>query len=191
MTDVNTFVENRQSNVLTEEMNCDTREVSNDLELPVPVGGEASDKKDSGEESDEEDNEILNNFITVLDAFKEKVVASYDKTLWKGVKYFTKKLQKFSKQNNTSLEKSLFSIGKELSGSKTGGRKKKKNSKLIPVQVTAKSRREYKHRGRVVGNIGRRPKDQEQRKQMVVTDEAENVHSIPNRKKLKTSSFTL
>ena len=128
----------------------------------------------------------LSTLISSLDAFKGKVVASYNKTLGKGVKYFTKKLQKFSKQNNTSLEKSLFSIGKELSGSKTGGRKKKKNSKLIPVQVTAKSRREYKHRGRVVGNIGRRPKDQAQRKQMVVTDEAENVyHSLPKQKKVK------
>ena len=109
MINVNTSVENRQSNVLIEGMSCDTCEVSNDLELPVPVGGEKSDEKDSGEESDKEDDEILNNFITVLDAFKEKVVASYDKTLGKGVKYFTKQLQKFSKQNNTSLEKSLFS----------------------------------------------------------------------------------
>ena len=48
---------------------------------------ETSDEKDSGEKSDKEDDEILNNFITVLDAFKEKVVASYDKTLGKGVKY--------------------------------------------------------------------------------------------------------
>ena len=68
VTDVNTFVKNRQSNVLIEGMSCDTCEVSNDLELPVPVGGEKSDEKDSGEESDKEDDEILNNFITVLDA---------------------------------------------------------------------------------------------------------------------------
>ena len=46
-----------------------------------------------------------------MDALKAKVVSSYDKTLEKGLKYFTKKLLKFSKQNNTSLEKSLFREG--------------------------------------------------------------------------------
>ena len=66
------------------------------------------------------------------------------------------KIRKFSKQNNTSLENSLFSIGKELSGSKAGGRIV--SSSLSTVQVPAKSRRDYKHRGRVVGNIGRRPR---------------------------------
>ena len=57
------------------------------------------------------------------------------------------------------------------------------NSKLVPVQVTPKSRREYKHRGRVVGNIGMRPKDQEQIKQMKVMDAAENVYPTPPKQK--------
>ena len=35
----------------------------------------------------------------------------------------------------------------------------------------------------MVGNVGMRPKDQEQRKQMVVMDAAENVYPIPPKQK--------
>ena len=64
--------------------------------------------------------------------------------------------------------------------------KKKKIGKLIPVPVTAKSRREYKHRGRVVGIAGRRHKDQKSRKQMVINDDSEIVyHTLPKQKKTK------
>ena len=43
VTDFNTFVENRYSNVVIEGVNHDALEVVNDLELPVLVGGETSD----------------------------------------------------------------------------------------------------------------------------------------------------
>ena len=43
LTDVNTVVENRNSNVVIEGVNHDALEVVNDLELPVLVGGETSD----------------------------------------------------------------------------------------------------------------------------------------------------
>ena len=41
-------------------------------------------EKDCDEAGDEVDEKALNNFITVLDAFKEEIVASYDKTLGNG-----------------------------------------------------------------------------------------------------------
>ena len=104
---------------------------------------EASTDESNSEEDDAE--KMLNQFVTAIIAFKEKVVSSYKTTLKKGVRYFTKKLQKFSKLNENSLEKSLFSICKEIDKAKTSG-KRKQIGKLIPVQVTAKSRREYKHR---------------------------------------------
>ena len=76
-------------------------------------------------------------------------------------------------------------IGKELNNPKTGG-KKRKIGKLIPIQVTAKSRRQYKHRGRTLGVSGRRPKDQNNRVQMVVGEDGENVfHSLPKQKNSK------
>ena len=56
----------------------------------------------------------------------------------------------------------------------------------MPVQVTAKSRRDYTHRGRVVGTLSMRPKDQENRVQMVVREEDDNVyHTLPKQKKVK------
>ena len=79
----------------------------------------------------------------------------------------------------------MFSIGKEATNPKRSG-KRKTIGRLIPVQVTAKSRREYKHRGRVVGRIGRRQKDQDERSQMVVREEDDNVyHTLPRQKKNK------
>ena len=45
LTDVNTFVENRDSFVVIEGVNHDAIEVVNDLELPVLVVGERSDWK--------------------------------------------------------------------------------------------------------------------------------------------------
>ena len=131
----------------------------------------------------------MNQFVLAMDNFKAKVVTSYQNTLKKGVKYFTKKIQKFSKLNKKTLEKSLFSIGKEISKQKAGGRKRK-TGKLIPIQVSAKSRRDYKHRGRVVGTSGRRPNDQNRRVQMVVRDEEENVYNaLPKQKKSKNKQL--
>ena len=52
--------------------------------------------------------------------------------------------------------------------------------------MTTKSRREYKHRGRVVGLAGRRHKDQESRKQMVVGEQSEYVyHTLPKQRTTK------
>ena len=68
---------------------------------------------------------------------------------------------------------------------------KKINSwKLIPIEVTAKSRRHYKHRGRAVGIVGRRPKDQEKRTQMKVNNEDDNVyHTLPRQKTTKNKEI--
>ena len=181
---VSEFVQNR-----TEDREC--------VSEIVPADRENSDEKinissEEGYEdgSDNEDaDDVLDKFVTALDAFKSKVVASYGDKFRKGVAYFTKKIQKMTKQNETSLEKSLYSIGKEINKPRNGG-KKRKIGKLIPVQVTAKSRRQYKHRGRAVGSLGRKPKDQEQRLQMVVEDEDENVyHTLPKQKKTKTKQL--
>ena len=117
---------------------------------------------------------------------KSKVVLSVgDKGVRKGVKYFTKNLLKAAKGSTENFEKSLFSLGREINNPKSRGRERK-TGKLIPIQVTAKSRRAYKHRGRTVGLLGRRPKDQNKRSQLVVTEAGDNVyHSLPKQKKLR------
>ena len=187
LADIITFVEDRNIQTGAESIsvknNMDER---NTEEMLHSEGNQLNQERES--EEDDKD-EILNHFVTAMDSFKSKIVSSYQATLKKGVKYFTKKLQKLSKQNDSSLEQSLFSIGKEMSNPKTRG-KKKKIGKLIPVQVTAKSRREYKHRGRVVGTQGRRIKDQEKRVQMVVREEEDNVyHTLPRQKKVKNKQI--
>ena len=52
-------------------------------------------------DSDEEEydtEEVLNQFKEAMDAFKEKIMNVYESKLKKGVKCFTKKLRKFTKQ---------------------------------------------------------------------------------------------
>lgn len=180
--DIASFVENRTEKNLDKAQEIITQGPSHDSKLPPADLSNDSTESDSEEDDSEE---TLNQFVSAMNHFKDIVVKSYKNTLKKGVKYFTKKLNKFSKQKETTLEKSLFSIGKELNKPKTGG-KKRKTGKLIPIQVTAKSRRQYKHRGRRLGVPGRRPKDQENRVQMVVREEDESVyHSLPKQKKTK------
>ena len=187
-TDVHSFVETRSKKIDDRDTNTEvTNTIENTIsDIQVEEGHDNNHEISSDEDGN---NDILNNFEKAMDLFKQKVVTSYSKTLGKGVNYFTKKLLKFSKQTGSTFEKSLFSIGKEISKPKTGG-KRKKNGKLIPVQVTAKSRRQYKHRGRVVGNFGRRPKDQEKRTQLVISEDNENVyHTLPKQKKTKNQQI--
>ena len=110
-----------------------------------------------------------------MDSFKSKIDSSYQATLKKGVAYFTKTCQ-----NKMKVPwRNPYVV---LSTPKTR-EKRKKMGKLIPVQVTAKSRRDYTHRGRVVGTLGMRPKDQENIVQMVVREEDDNVyHTLPKQK---------
>ena len=105
---------------------------------------------------------------------------SRDKDYIKSIKAFTKSLKKTSSSTKPIFKRSLFSFSKEQSAPKRRG----KIGKLIPVQSTAKARRIFKHRGMGTATIGRRHNDQNKRKQMVVTDETENVwHSLPSQKK--------
>ena len=188
ITDAAVFVDDRANNIHTRQENDQVESNPaveifdlNDESAPEPMEEDTVDEDDN--------NDILDHFTEVMDAFKDKIKNVYNSKLKKGVKFFTKKIQKMTKQAETNLEKSLFDIGKEISKPKNN-LKKKKIGKLIPVQVTAKSRREYKHRGRVVGQMGRRPKDQEKRKQMVINDQNESVyHTLPKQKVSKTKQL--
>ena len=131
---------------------------------------------------------MLGGLVTALESFKDRIQREYNKDWKKGVKRFSKNLLKIAKGNVNNLKQSLFDLGKQVTKSKQPG-KKRKIGKLSPVQVTAKSRRTYKHRGRAVGVIGRRPKDQSNRVQLVVSDKEENIfHSLPSQKKSKNKN---
>ena len=188
------FVENRiESNELPETYNdthsCENNENEQYNDTHSCENNENEQSSSSISESDSDTSANLGKFVSAIDAFKNKVKSVYNKDLKKGVKHFTNRLIKLTKGNVNTLKQSLFSIGKEVSNNKSAGRKKKKG-KLIPIQVTAKSRRHYKHRGRAVGIVGRRPKDQEKRTQMIVNNEDENVyHTLPRQKKTKNKEI--
>ena len=181
------FVEKR-----IEPDDVDNIAVANEINVEEP--NEIIDDKDGSEDesnaSESSDDELeLDKFVEALDGFKNKVKLSYSKDLKKGVKNLTKHLIKITKGNFNTLKQAMFNIGKDVSNNKSAGKKRKKG-KLIPIQVTAKSRRQYKHRGRTVGQLGRRPKDQEKRMQMLVSDEGDNVyHSLPKQKKSKNKAI--
>ena len=158
VTDVSVFVEER-SNI----PGPSTQAIQIENEASSDIVHESDESNTEVSEDDDDREEILGQFREAMDTLKDKITNIYENKLKKGVKYFTKKLQRMAKQTNTSMEKSLFDIGKEVKNSKKTGRKKR-IGKLIPVQVTAKNRREYKHRGRVLGVAGRRHKDQESKK---------------------------
>ena len=177
-------IENVSEFVKSRTNNCDI--------LPVPINSIRDKESESDPESieqqssDEDEDLALEDFVTAIDDFKNKIKLSYAKDWKKGVKNFTKNLVKLTKGSVNTLKQSLFKLGNEATKQNKSGKKKKRIGKLIPIQVTAKSRRQYKHRGRVVGLLGRRPKDQEQRTQLLVGSNKDNVyHTLPNQKKSK------
>ena len=177
-------IENVSEFVKSRTNNCDI--------LPVPINSIRDKESESDPESieqqssDEDEDLALEDFVTAIDDFKNKIKLSYAKDWKKGVKNFTKNLVKLTKGSVNTLKQSLFKLGNEATKQNKSGKKKKRIGQLIPIQVTAKSRRQYKHRGRVVGLLGRRPKDQEQRTQLLVGSNKDNVyHTLPNQKKSK------
>ena len=114
------------------------------------------------------------------------MVNAYEGKLKRGIKFFTNKnFKKYTNQNNTTLENPGLTLGKMLMQQKQV-EKGEKMEKHIPVQVMAKCRRQYKHRGREVDTLGRRNKDQEKRKQIVIGENSENVyHTLPKQKVIK------
>lgn len=178
------FVEARAQdmNIIPQETFSNNHDYENDIE------SNQNDEVSTDDDERDDDEEVLGGLVTALESFKDRIQREYNKDWKKGVKRFSKNLLKIAKGNVNNLKQSLFDLGKQVTKSKQPG-KKRKIGKLIPVQVTAKSRRTYKHRGRAVGVIGRRPKDQSNRVQLVVSDKEENIfHSLPSQKKSKNKN---
>ena len=79
-----------------------------------------------------------------------------------------KQVRKCVRGNVQKLVQTLYSVGRQAAAPLRSGRRR--NSKTIPVQPTSESRRVSKHRGRGKAPSGRKPKDQRQRTQFVITD---------------------
>ena len=116
VTDVSVFVEER-----TNIPGPSSQAIQIENEASVDIDHESDESNTEVEDDDDDREEILGHFREAMDTLKDKIVNAYENKLKKGVKFFTKKLQRMAKQTNTSLEKSLFDIGKELKNSnKTG-----------------------------------------------------------------------
>ena len=142
---------------------------------------EEDERQDSDEEIEESQvmDKLKRSFFTLYDKLKNKITKSDN--LKKGVKSFTKSLDRLATASDSRVAKSLFTFNKE-----TTTKKGHKKGKVIPLQSTATARRVKKHSGKKVANLGRRTKDQTKRKQMNIEDEEENVYfSLPRQKKKK------
>ena len=81
----------------------------------------------------------------------------------------------------------MFSLGQEQSAPEKSG-KKRKTSFLIPIQVSAKSRRLHKASGNGPSTAGRRPNDHPQSKsQLNIEDDEDGIvyHALPKQKQQK------
>ena len=146
---------------------------------------------DALEDSESDDNEALYEQIKeaqeltlqrIKDNFSEKSVK-------KSAKSYLKNLMTGYKGNLQAFCNNLFSLGQEASAPEKNG-KKRKNSFLIPVQKTAKSRRLHKHRGNGPSTAGRKVKDHPQTSELNIDDDDADggifYHALPKQKHQKT-----
>ena len=108
----------------------------------------------------------------------------------KTIKTFAKKTSKLTLTNDSLIQKSLFTFLQEFSGNISKGRKRK--GLRIPVQSTARSRRQIKHRGSGQSLLGRPLKERSTKVQLQVLENEEFVaYSLPSRKtkQKKTTQF--
>ena len=85
------------------------------------------------------------------------------------------------------MTQTFYSVGRQLSAPKKSGRRR--NSKVIPVQPDSMNRRVAKHRGRGKAPSGRRPKDQRQRTQFIITDTTDDcdvARTLPVQRKTRS-----
>ena len=102
--DVSKFIDERTHSNEVENVRTNT-EISNQPETMAETDLIEVHSEEEGDSDEEEDDteEVLNQFKEAMDAFKEKIMNVYESKLKKGVKCFTKKLRKFTKQKNSSL----------------------------------------------------------------------------------------
>ena len=133
----------------------------------------------------ENDGSHVKEFDDVIGDVRETITVNpKDKSLKKATQYFVKEMRKAVRGNIQTLVQTFYTVGRQLSAAKKSGRKR--NSTGIPVQPTSMSRRVGKHRGRGKAPSGRRPKDQRQRLQFIITEDTEDcdtARTLPGQRK--------
>ena len=97
---------------------------------------------------------------------------------------------KLTSTNVSLIQKSLFTFSQEFSGTISKGRKRK--GLRIPVQSSARSIRQIKHRGSGQSILGRSLKERSTKVQLQVLENEEFVaYSLPSRKKKQKNTHTI
>ena len=162
----------------------DDHETGSELDIDNVMGTSMNMEMDiDPEECDTEDMDALSSFKTSIFDLFMKVEENYenDKSNYKNaIKAFIKQEKKL--HTNSAIQKALHIFAKDVVNIIKKGRKK--NSGSIPVQNTAKSRRQIKHRGSGPSQMGRPTKEQNLRVQLIVNEEEDLVaHSFPRSRK--------
>ena len=143
---------------------------------------EQSEEMEEETESDDECQQKLESFKSVINnEFCNFVAANWhDKSVQKCFNTLAKKVSHSVQGGVETFKRYCYGFGLELSAKQKSG-KKKKNGKSIPVQVTAITRRTFKHRGRSAAVSGRKPKPASNLKQFIITDNDDGAmfHSQP------------
>ena len=100
----------------------------------------------------------------------------------KSLSIFEKHLDRMPKMNDTTLQKALCTFGQESFAPVRMSKQKK--ARMIPIQVTARSRRKYTMRGSRVAQGGAPRKENGLTRQLVVGEEEDVVYyKLPGAKK--------
>ena len=139
-------------------------------------------------EEEEDDDSAEEVRVEALSRFKEiilKLICQFENNFEKDSEIYLKAINAFVKTaeilsygNDSSIQKALFTFGKEAVQAVKKGRRK--NAGKIPVQSTVKSRRRIQHRGAGPSIKGRPTISQTLRLQLDVMEDDEIVsHKIP------------
>ena len=138
---------------------------------------------DNEDEDDENIPTQLKAFLDDIDVWKQKIISNYkkDSNIRKAVATLHTKIKKQINGNPETLKRHLFDMGQCASVQIGKGNKKRKSGSVIPVLPHSRSRRKYKHRGNRAVMAGRKFKDPNVCRQMVVTEESDTVwYQLPS-----------
>ena len=158
------------------------QEEGNQQEMDIVSEGESKDN------DEKETNALKSKLRKAIEAFTENIEMRIDNDFLgykTSINTFTKQLEKLQNvKKDSALQKTLCSFGKTVTEPLSQGKRKKLG--IIPVQVTAKSRRIYKLRGSRTAIMGAPTKSQALKRQLNITDEDEIVrHKVPTLKRPK------
>ena len=139
--------------------------------------------QDNEDEDDENIPTKLHAFLDDIDTWKQKIISKYNKdpSIRRAVATLHTKIKKQNTGNPETFKRHLFDMGQCATVQIGKGNKKRKSGSVIPVLPHSRSRRKFRHRGNRAVTAGRKFKDPNVARQMVATEESDNVwYQLPS-----------